>query len=51
MDLGCGFDKILKMCSGEEVSEVDEFAMVLVLNIDYTPSVLTSTYLLSANND
>ncbi len=39
------------MCSSEEVSEVDEFAVVLVLYVDDSPSVLTSTDLLASNND
>ena len=51
MDLGCGFDKILKMCSGEEVSEVDEFTVVLILDVDDAPSVLATTDLLASNND
>ena len=51
VDLGCGFDKILEMGSGEEVSKVDKFAMVLVFNIDNTPSVLAATNLLSSDDD
>jgi hypothetical protein len=39
------------MGAGEEVSEVDEFAVVLVLDVDDSPSVLTSTDLLAANDD
>lgn len=51
MNLWRGFDKILKMCSGEEVAKVDELAMVLILHIDHTPSILSSTDLLASNND
>ena len=51
MDLRCRFDQILKMGTGEEVSEVDEFAVVLILNVDDSPSVLASTHLLASNND
>ena len=36
---------------GEEVSEVDKFAMGGILNIDNTPSVLSTTNGLSVNND
>jgi hypothetical protein len=39
------------MGAGKEVSEVDEFAMVLILNIDNSPSVLTTTDLLAPNDD
>jgi hypothetical protein len=51
MNLRCGFDQILEVGTGEEVSEVDKFAMVLVLNVDDTPSVLSPTDLLASNND
>ena len=51
MDLRCGLDQILEMGAGKEVSEVDEFAMVLILNIDNSPSVLTTTDLLAPNDD
>jgi hypothetical protein len=51
VDLRCGLDQILKMGAGKEVSKVDEFAMVLILNIDNSPSVLTTTDLLATNDD
>lgn len=51
VDLGCGLDEVLKMCSGKEISKVDKFAVVLVLDIDDSPSVLTTANLLSSNND
>jgi hypothetical protein len=51
VDLRCGFDQILEVGAGEEVSEVDEFAVVLVLNVDDTPSVLAATDLLASNDD
>jgi hypothetical protein len=51
VDLGCGFDQILKVGAGEEVSEVDKFAVVLVLDIDDSPSVLTATDLLAPDDD
>jgi len=51
MDLRRCFDQILEMGAGEEVSEVDKFAMVLILHVDDTPSVLASTDLLAPNND
>jgi hypothetical protein len=47
VNLGCGFDQVLKVGTGEEVSQVDEFAVVLILH----PSVLAATDLLASNND
>jgi hypothetical protein len=41
----------LEVGAGEEVSEVDEFAVVLILNVDDTPSVLAATDLLASNDD
>ena len=35
-------DKVLKMRLGQEVAKVDEFAVVLVLDVDNTPSVLAT---------
>ena len=35
----------------KEVSKIDKFAVVLILNIDDTPSVLTSTDLLAVDDD
>lgn len=32
MYLGCSFDEILQMGSGQEVSQIDKFAMVFVLD-------------------
>lgn len=51
MDLRGGFDEVLEMGAGEEVAEVDEFAMVLVFDINDAPAVLTASDLLSTNND
>lgn len=51
MDLRGGFDQILKVGSGEEVSKVDELAVVLILDVDNSPSVLAATDLLATNND
>jgi hypothetical protein len=39
------------MGTGEEVSQVDEFAVVLVLDVDDSPSILTTTDLLATNDD
>lgn len=51
MDLGRGLDQILQMGAEEEVSQVDEFAVVFVLDVDDAPSVLAATDLLAVNND
>jgi hypothetical protein len=51
VDLRCGLNQILEMGAGEEVSEVDEFAVSLVLNVDDTPSVLAAADLLASNDD
>src|SRR4051812_36550508 len=34
VDLGRGLDQVLKVGAGEEVPEVDEFAVVLILDVD-----------------
>ena len=41
MDLTCGLDQILKMGAGKEVTEVDKFAVLVVLNINGSPAVLS----------
>ena len=51
VDLRGGLDEILEMGSGEEVSEVDEFTVVLIFDVDDAPSVLATTDLLASNND
>jgi hypothetical protein len=51
VDLRSSFDQVLEMGTGEEVSEVDEFAVVLILDVDNSPSVLAPTDLLPSNND
>jgi len=51
MDLRCRLNQVLEMGAGEEVSEVDEFAVILILNIDNSPSVLASTDLLASNDN
>lgn len=51
MDLARCFDEVLQVGSGEEVSEVDKFAMILVFDVDDTPTVLTATDLLAINNN
>ena len=45
MDLRCRLNQVLQVGAGEEVAEVDELAVVLVL--DYTLSVHANTLVLS----
>lgn len=42
VNLAGGLDHVLKVSAGKEVAEVDEFAVVLVLDIDDTPLVLSA---------
>ena len=51
MDLAGGFDQILQMGTGQEVPQVDKFAVVLVLDIDNTPTVLSAADLLAIDNN
>ena len=51
VDLRRGLNKVLEMGSSKEVPEIHEFAVVLIFDIDNTPSILTSTDLLASNND
>lgn len=51
MDLGCRFDKVLKVCSQEEVSQVNKFAVVLVLDVDDAPSILATSDLVAIDDD
>lgn len=49
VDLRCGLDKVLQMGASEKVSQVHKFAMVLIFNVDNTPSVLAASNLLASN--
>ena len=67
VDLGRGLDQVLQVGAGEEVAQVDEFAVVLVLDciqlapvclgmhkvhtIDNTPAVLATANLLAIDHD
>lgn len=51
VDLRSRLDEILKVGSQEKVAQVDEFAVVLVLNVNDTPAVLAAANLLSVDND
>ena len=47
VDLAGGLDEVLEMGAGEEVAEIDEFAMPLVLDVDGTPAVLSCRHILT----
>ena len=49
MNLRRRFNQILKVGASKEVSEVNKFAVVLVLNINDAPSILAATDLLAPN--
>lgn len=51
VDLGRGLDQILEMGPGQEVPQRDELAVVLVLDVDDTPAILTAYDVLSTNNN
>lgn len=51
VNLACRLDKVLKMGAGKEVSEIDEFAVILILHVDDTPAVLAAANLLAIDDD
>lgn len=51
VDLRCGLNEILEVGSEEEVSQVDEFAVVLVLDVDNAPPVLATANLFAVHDD
>lgn len=46
-----GFDQVLEVGAGQEVAEVDEFAVVFVFNVYHAPAVLTAADLFSIDDD
>ena len=42
MNLGRRLDEVLQVGAGEEVAQVDEFAVSLVFDVDGTPAVLAA---------
>lgn len=51
MDLTSSFNQILQVGAGKEVSQVNELAVVFVLDVDDTPTVLPATDLFAIDND
>ena len=51
VDLRSRLDEVLEVRAEEEVAEIDEFAVVLVLNVNDAPPVLTAADLLAIDDD
>jgi hypothetical protein len=51
VDLRGSLNQILEMGAEEEISQVNEFAVVLVLDVDDTPPVLARGHLLAVDDD
>lgn len=51
VDLGRRLDEVLEVGTQQEVSQIDKLAVVLVLNVDDSPSVLTTPDLVTVDND
>jgi len=51
VDLGRRFNEVLEVGASEKISEIDEFAVVFVFYVDYTPAVLAATDFFAANDD
>lgn len=51
MDLGRRLNEVLEVGPGEKVAEEDKFAVVLVLDVDNSPAVLTASDLAAGDND
>lgn len=51
VDLRSRLNEVLEVRAKEEVAEIDEFAVVLILDVDDAPSVLATPDLLAIDND
>lgn len=51
VDLAGSLNQVLQVGAGQEVAQVDELAVVLVLDIDNTPAVLATANLLAVDNN
>lgn len=51
VDLRGRVDQVLEMGAGEEVAEVDEFAVLLVFDVDCSPAVLAAAHSLAVDVD
>lgn len=51
VNLGRRLDEVLQVCPGEEIAEEDKLAVVLVLDVDDAPAVLTASDLAAGHDD
>jgi hypothetical protein len=51
MDLAGRLNEVLEVSPGKEVAQINELAVVLIFDVDYTPAILPTTDLLSIDND
>lgn len=51
VDLASSLNQILKVGAGQEIAQVDEFTVVLILDVDNTPAVLAAANLLAVDNN
>lgn len=51
VDLAGGLNQVLQVGTGQEVAQVNELAVVLVLDVDDTPAVLAAANLLAVDNN
>ena len=51
MDLGRRLDEVLEVCASKEVAEIDEFAVILVFDVDYAPAILSASDLSAGDDD
>lgn len=51
MDLAGGLDEVLQVSAGQEVSQVNEFAVVFILDVNHAPTVLAAANLLAVDDN
>lgn len=51
VDLAGSLNQVLQVSAGQEIAQVDELAVVLVLDVDNTPAVLAAANLLAVDNN
>lgn len=51
VDLAGSLYQILEVGAGQEIAQIDKFTVVLVLDVDNTPTVLTAADLLAVDNN
>jgi hypothetical protein len=51
VNLACCLNQVLEVSASEKVSQINEFAVGFVFDIDDTPAVLSAANLLTIDND